>query len=162
DRSDWNINGRRADVVVECGCHRRCRTRKRADGRGVASTVRIGRSRVGLVSCGTTQPGRDRGRPLMLVAVCSLKGSPGVTTLATALGARWPGRENPIVVEVDPAGGDLMARFRLPDTPGLVSLAAAARGRGQADQDLVTQHTQLLPGGLRVVLGPVGAEQARA
>ena len=98
----------------------------------------------------------------MLVAICSLKGSPGVTTLATALGARWPGQENPIVVEADPAGGDLMARFRLPESPGLVSLAAAARGRGGTDPNLLDQHTQLLPGGLRVVLGPVGAEQARA
>ena len=98
----------------------------------------------------------------MLVAVCSLKGSPGVTTLVTALGARWPGQENPIVVEVDPAGGDLMARFRLLDTPGLVSLAAAARGRSAADPVLLAQHTQFLPGGLRVVLGPIGAEQARA
>lgn len=96
----------------------------------------------------------------MLVAVCSLKGSPGVTTLATALGARWPAAENPIVVEVDQAGGDLMARFRLNDSPGLVSLAAAARRSAEAT--LLAQHTQQLPGGLRVVLGPVGAEQARA
>jgi hypothetical protein len=98
----------------------------------------------------------------MLITVCSLKGSPGVTTLATALGARWPGQENPIVVEADPAGGDVMARFRLPESPGLVSLAAAARGRGGVNPTLLAQHTQLLPGGLRVVLGPVGAEQARA
>lgn len=98
----------------------------------------------------------------MLIAVCSLKGSPGVTTLATALGARWPGQENPIVVEADPAGGDLMARFRMPESPGLVSLAAAARGRSGSEPNLLAQHTQLLPGGLRVVLGPVGAEQARA
>ncbi|WP_409497269.1 chromosome partitioning protein [Amycolatopsis sp. cmx-11-12] len=98
----------------------------------------------------------------MLITVCSLKGSPGVTTLATALGARWPAQENPIVVEADPAGGDLMARFRLPESPGLVSLAAAARGRGGSEPNLLAQHTQLLPGGLRVVLGPVGAEQARA
>jgi hypothetical protein len=96
----------------------------------------------------------------MLVAVCSLKGSPGVTTLATALGARWPAAENPILVEADQAGGDLMARFRLNDSPGLVSLAAAARR--SADAMLLAQHTQQLPGGLRVVLGPVGAEQARA
>ncbi|MGY6655377.1 chromosome partitioning protein [Amycolatopsis sp. TRM77291] len=98
----------------------------------------------------------------MLIAVCSLKGSPGVTTLATALGARWPGQENPVVVEADPAGGDLMARFRLPESPGLVSLAAAARGRGGSEPNLLAQHTQFLPGGLRVVLGPAGAEQARA
>lgn len=98
----------------------------------------------------------------MLIVVCSLKGSPGVTTLTTALGARWPSSETPILVEADPAGGDMMARFRLPDTPGLVSLAAAARGRAGSDPTLLAQHTQLLPGGLRVVLGPVGAEQARA
>jgi MinD-like ATPase involved in chromosome partitioning or flagellar assembly len=96
----------------------------------------------------------------MLIAVCSLKGSPGVTTLATALGARWPAQENPIVVEADPAGGDLMARFRLPDSPGLVSLAAAARR--STDPTLLFQHAQPLPGGLRVILGPVGAEQSRA
>jgi hypothetical protein len=98
----------------------------------------------------------------MLIAVCSLKGSPGATTLATALGACWPAPQSPIVVEIDPAGGDLMARFRLPDTPSLVSLAAAARGRGGADPNLLVQHTHPLPGGLRVVPGPVGAEQARA
>lgn len=96
----------------------------------------------------------------MLIAVCSLKGSPGVTTLATALGARWPAGENPIVVEADPAGGDLMARFRLNDSPGLVSLAVAARRN--TDPGLLAQHTQHLPGGLRVVLGPVGAEQSRS
>ncbi|RSD13632.1 chromosome partitioning protein [Amycolatopsis eburnea] len=98
----------------------------------------------------------------MLIAVCSLKGSPGATTLATALGACWPPQQSLIVVEADPAGGDLMARFRLPDTPGLVSWAAAARGRGGADPSLLVQHAQSLLGGLRVVSGPVGAEQARA
>ncbi|AHH98549.1 chromosome partitioning protein [Kutzneria albida] len=98
----------------------------------------------------------------MLVAVCSLKGSPGVTTLATALAARWPVHEDPILVEIDPAGGDLMARFRLEESPGLVSLAAAARGRGSHDPSLLAQHAQVLQPGLRVVLGPVGAEQARA
>lgn len=96
----------------------------------------------------------------MLLAVCSLKGSPGATTFATALGARWPAGENPILVEADPAGGDLMARFRLGDAPSLVTLAVAAR-RG-TDPGLLAQHTQQLPGGLRVVTGPVGAEQARS
>ena len=96
----------------------------------------------------------------MLVAVCSLKGSPGVTTLATAMAARWPAEENPILVEADPAGGDLMARFRLAETPGLVSLAAAARRN--TDPALLAQHAQLLPSSLRVVVGPVGSEQAHA
>lgn len=96
----------------------------------------------------------------MLVAVCSLKGSPGATTLATTLGARWPAGENPILVEADPAGGDLMARFRLTDSPSLVTLAVAARR--STDPGLLAQHAQQIPGGLRVVIGPVGAEQARS
>ncbi|MFC5108996.1 MinD/ParA family ATP-binding protein [Kibdelosporangium philippinense] len=94
----------------------------------------------------------------MLAAFCSLKGSPGVTTMVTAIAARWPVQETPIMVEADPAGGDLAARFRLKESPGLLSLAAAARrGSGPA---LLRQHSQQLPGGLDVVVGPVGAEQA--
>ncbi|GAB2796114.1 hypothetical protein [Streptomyces daliensis] len=97
---------------------------------------------------------------MTLVAVCSVKGSPGVTTACVALGARWPEAEHPVVVEVDPAGGDLLARWRLAMSPGLVSLAAASRRT--AEPGLVWQHTQRLPGGLPVVAGPVGATQARA
>jgi hypothetical protein len=95
----------------------------------------------------------------MLLAVCSLKGSPGVTTFATVLGACWPVGETPIVVEADPAGGDLMARFRLNEAPSLTTLAVRAR-RG-VEAGLLAQHSQQLPGGLHVVIGPVGAEQAR-
>lgn len=97
---------------------------------------------------------------MTLVAVCSLKGSPGVTTTCVAMGARWPAGERPVVVECDPAGGDLLARFRLELSPGLVSLAVAARR--SAHPGLVWQHTQWLPGGLPVVAGPPGAAQARA
>jgi hypothetical protein len=95
-----------------------------------------------------------------LVAVCSLKGSPGVSTAALGLAACWRSGEQPVLVECDPAGGDLLARFRLETFPGLVSLAAAAR-RG-AEPGLVWQHSQRLPGGLPVVVGPAGAGQARA
>ncbi|WP_210717693.1 chromosome partitioning protein [Amycolatopsis acididurans] len=95
----------------------------------------------------------------MLIGVCSVKGSPGVTTAALALAACWPVGD-PLVIEADPAGGDLTARHRLAATPGLVSLAAAARR--QSGPDLLAEHSQRLPGGLRVVPGPVAAEQARA
>lgn len=95
----------------------------------------------------------------MLIALCSVKGSPGVSTAAVGLGARWPLGE-PVVVECDPGGGDLVARFGLRPSPGLVSLAAAARR--EPDPALIGQHSQFLPGGLRVVPGPVAAEQARA
>jgi hypothetical protein len=96
----------------------------------------------------------------MLIALCSLKGSPGATTTALALAARWPAGQTPVVVECDPAGGDLAARFRLPSMPGLVSLAAAARKSTEAR--VLWQHVQRLPAGLAAILGPVGAEQAHA
>lgn len=95
----------------------------------------------------------------MLVGLCSVKGSPGVTTTAVALAARWPGVDS-ILIEADPAGGDLAARFGLSSTPGLVSLAAAARR--SHDPALLAEHSQVLPGELRVVLGPLGAERAGA
>lgn len=97
---------------------------------------------------------------MTLVAVGSVKGSPGVTTACLGLGACWPGEEQPVVVECDPAGGDLLARWGLRLSPGLMSLAAAARRSG--GPGLVWQHVQRLPGGLAVVAGPAGAGQARA
>ncbi|PPK63362.1 chromosome partitioning protein [Actinokineospora auranticolor] len=97
----------------------------------------------------------------MLISLLSLKGSPGVSTLATAVAARWPAPARTVLVEADPAGGDLTLRFSLSSTPGLVSLAAASRRAGD-DPDLVWRHTQLLPGGLAVVAAPPDAEQARA
>jgi hypothetical protein len=96
----------------------------------------------------------------MLVAVCSLKGSPGVTTFALALAARWPGQARCVLVECDPSGGDVATRFGLASSPGLVSLAAA--GRRSSDPGLLWQHTQALPGGLPVVAAPPSADQALA
>lgn len=96
----------------------------------------------------------------MMVVTCSLKGSPGASTLAVALGTRWPEPTRPIVVEADSAGGDAAARLRLPNSPGLVSLAAAARGT--PDTDLLARHTHALAHGLRIVPAPSDPAQARA
>jgi len=95
----------------------------------------------------------------MLVAVVSVKGSPGVTTFSVALAARWPAPARALVVEADPSGGDLGIRFSLESTPGLVSLAAAARRSD--DPVLLWQHAQALPGGLPVVAAPPDADRAR-
>ena len=96
----------------------------------------------------------------MLIAIGSLKGSPGVTTLAVALAARWPVPGLPVVVECDPSGGSLAARFGLRTSPGLVSLTAAARQ--DPDLGLLWAHTQPLPGGLPAVIAPPGADYTRA
>ena len=49
----------------------------------------------------------------MLVAVCSVKGSPGVTTFCMALAAQWPAQTRCVLLECDPSGGDLATRFAL-------------------------------------------------
>lgn len=92
----------------------------------------------------------------MLLAVASFKGSPGVTTFSVALAACWPAPVRTVLVEVDPSGGDVTTRFCLPSSPGLLSLAAAARG--SADPGLLWQHTQALPGGLLAVTAPPDAD----
>jgi MinD-like ATPase involved in chromosome partitioning or flagellar assembly len=97
---------------------------------------------------------------IVLLCLASLKGSPGVTTSCVALAACWPQPWQRLLVEADPAGGDLAARYRLPVTPGLVSLAAAARR--STDPAVIDAHVHLLAGGLPVAVGPTRADQARA
>jgi hypothetical protein len=92
-----------------------------------------------------------------LIALASLKGSPGVTTAGVALAATW--NSDVVVAEVDPVGGDLAARFGLAEEPGLMSWAAAARRSSPIEE--LPLHVQGLPGGVRVLVGPAGTEQAR-
>jgi hypothetical protein len=107
------------------------------------------------------------------VAFASAKASPGVTTTVAALAATWPPGRDLVVAELDPAGGDLGVRFDLAPEPGLVTLAAA--GRRELDRSTFVGHTQPLPfvgrSGAegepevslrRVLVGPVGADQAGA
>ncbi|WP_031514112.1 hypothetical protein, partial [Streptomyces sp. NRRL F-5123] len=99
---------------------------------------------------------------MALIALAADKGSPGVTTTALALAAVWPRRA--LLAETDPAGGDLVYRSRaahggmLDPNVGVLSLAAAAR-RGLAAEQL-WEHAQPLAGGLDVLVGLGGSEQA--
>jgi len=78
---------------------------------------------------------------MAVFAVCSAKGSPGVTTTALAWGLTWPvdaGRRV-LVVDADPAGADIAAGYLQGQSPpGLYSMAAdrssdvAAAVRGAA------------------------------
>jgi hypothetical protein len=63
-------------------------------------------------------------------------------------------------LEADTRGGDVAARFGLSPEPGLASLSVAARRSTGAS--LLIEHVQELPGGLKVVLSPPPAENARA
>jgi MinD-like ATPase involved in chromosome partitioning or flagellar assembly len=95
------------------------------------------------------------------ITLCSAKGSPGVTTLACALGAVWPAEREVLVAECDPSGGDLAGRFGLSTRIGMTSLVLTERqGVGQARD--FRAHLQQLPGGLDVLVGPTGADSATA
>ena len=89
----------------------------------------------------------------MLIALCSAKGAPGVTTSGLALALSWP---RPVVLaELDPAGGDVLPGYGRgePLGGGLADLELAARRGGPArhlDSQLLRLDSEgrarLLPG----------------
>lgn len=97
---------------------------------------------------------------MSVVCLTSAHGSPGVTTTALVLAATWPSHRRCLLVEADPFGGVIAARYGLGDTPGLSSLAADSR-RG-LDNDSVWRHTQHLPGGVPVLVGAATLDEAHA
>lgn len=92
-----------------------------------------------------------------MLAIGSIRGAPGATTLALAL-ASVSNASDRLVVEADPSGGVLAARFALGLEPGLVSLASVRRDLEHSE---VLAHTQLLDGGVRVLCGPAYPDHAR-
>lgn len=105
------------------------------------------------------------GERVVLIAVAADKGAPGVTTACLALALAWP---RPVLLaECDPAGADLpwwvggQDGRPLVQTTGLVSLATSSRGLAGGHRQ-VWDHVQRLDGGLPVLVGPAGPEQAEA
>jgi hypothetical protein len=79
-----------------------------------------------------------------VTGLASAKGAPGVTTTCVALTLVWP--RPVLLVEADPAGGDLLAGYLAgvePSGGGLLGLALAARRR-PLDTDLVLDATVAL------------------
>lgn len=97
------------------------------------------------------------------IAFIGAKGSPGVTTVACAVAAVWPQDRPVVLVECDPGGGDLAARFGLTTEIGMASFVLAGRAvesRLDPTKGELDQHLQSLHGGLSVVAGPVGPDAA--
>lgn len=95
----------------------------------------------------------------MLVAVCADKGSPGVTTTSLAVAAEWPGGPV-VVVEADPAGGDLGIVLSgkagaLPATPTVATLAAESL---HASESIWERTSVEVSETVRVVPGLLSAE----
>ena len=99
-------------------------------------------------------------RAVPLIALASVKSSPGVTTAALALASAWQTAGRRLLVEADPSGGDLGLWLGLPAAAGLAGLAAAAR-HGH-DGDLAWRHARELAAGVHLITAPAGAEQAAA
>jgi hypothetical protein len=100
---------------------------------------------------------------MTIVALVAANGAPGVTTLACALGAVWPVDREVVLAECDPSGGDVAARFGLATDPGVTSLVLALRHGPPDDVSAVAgEHAQQLPGGLAVLVGPIGGDAGAA
>ncbi len=85
----------------------------------------------------------------MNLLFASLRGSPGVTTLAVMLAHFWP--RNCILIEADLAGGNIAARHGLKaNSPGLLNLVTGCRRN--LDAETIRQSCQHLPGGAPVVV----------
>lgn len=95
---------------------------------------------------------------MAIIAVGSVHGSPGATTLALDL-ARLVGADT-LLIEADPDGGSLAARLDLGVKPGLTELAGAARVGIDAD-DLWKFAQPAAPGVALIVAHPA-AEQVQA
>lgn len=99
----------------------------------------------------------------MIVSIASRKASPGVTTLTTMLAASWPTEVNRLILEADPSGGTLAARWspahEISWDPGLVAMASA---RGLDNEETVFSMTQGLTGALRIAAAPPSPAQVSA
>lgn len=89
---------------------------------------------------------------MTLVALGSVRGAPGVSTLALLLAG---GIEGSPVVEADLAGGVMAARYGLGREPGLTTLAAS-----RADEPHHWREHAQSAGGVPVLVGPDAPESA--
>lgn len=88
---------------------------------------------------------------MSIVTVVSTKHSPGATTLAMLLANVADPFTLPLVLEADPAGGDLAARTGSLFDPGMASAVAAALL--EPAPRVLDEHCRPLPSGVGVVIG---------
>ena len=96
------------------------------------------------------------------IAVLSLGKAPGTTVLAAAMVAEAAhrARPDPLLVELDPTGGDLAARWGMSVNQGTLAVTAAASATGVAGIEHVNTAAQPAPFGGQVLLAPPGGDAA--
>lgn len=99
----------------------------------------------------------------MIVTVGSIRGAPGVTSWSLLLASAWPVefQQRRVVLEADPAGGVVGARYGLGVEPGAVQMVASIRRNGTREVGLDAVAREVAAE-VFVVPGPEAAEQARA
>ncbi|WP_280201792.1 BTAD domain-containing putative transcriptional regulator [Nocardia cyriacigeorgica] len=91
-----------------------------------------------------------------LIAVAGLSSRAGTTTTTVALAHTWPGPETALVVEADPAGGQLADMVGADPYLGSASLARRTALGVPMTGELLGQHVQYLPGGQAFLAAPPG------
>ncbi|RBO79800.1 winged helix-turn-helix domain-containing protein [Nocardia puris] len=91
-----------------------------------------------------------------LIAVAGLSPRAGTTTTTVALAHTWPGAEAALIVEADPAGGQLAEMVGADPHLGVASLARRRALGLPVAPELLAQHVQYLPGGQAFVAAPPG------
>jgi hypothetical protein len=99
---------------------------------------------------------------MTVLAIGSVAGAPGATTLTIGLAAAWPeaGRRR-VVVEADPDGGRLGAELGIGVEPGLMALALAVRTARLTGADLVARGAAEL-GDWHAIPAPASSEQTHS
>lgn len=96
----------------------------------------------------------------MRVAFQSVRGAPGVSSLAFATAVEVAARRSGVLlVEADPAGGVLAAQLNLPSSPSVVEFSTDARMT--AGEVFLAEGVHPLGGGLNVLTSPCSARQSR-
>lgn len=98
----------------------------------------------------------------LLIAVVGLSPRAGTTTTTVALAHTWPGPETALIVEADPAGGQLADMVGADPCLGLASLARRTNAGQRITPDLLAQHVQFLPGGEALLAAPPEHDPVRA
>lgn len=99
----------------------------------------------------------------MIVALSSLRGSPGVTSWSLLLAGAWPIGVERVVLEADGDGGVLAVRCGLGVDPGVAALVAATRRHdAQTGRVTVDAFARRLGDEVWVIPGPESAERAAA
>lgn len=99
----------------------------------------------------------------MIVTVCSVRGSPGATSWSLLFAAAWPARiaSERAVLEADPSGGVLGARYGWGVDPGAVSLVASLRRR-EGRVFAIGEHGRQIEARTWVVPGPESGDRVRS